>query len=198
MQEKEVTASGQTFPLSPPFFVLATQNPIELEGTYPLPEAQLDRFMFNIPVHYPSENEEVQIVSQTTGATEASVQTVLRGEQILRIQRTIRRIPASEHVVSYAVRIARSTRPESSDLPFVKDYVSWGAGPRASQYMILGAKTRAILHGNLTPSASDVRAVAPSVLRHRVITNFTAEAEGIKVDQLVGRILEAVPEPKQA
>jgi MoxR-like ATPase len=198
MQEKEVTASGQTFPLPPPFFVLATQNPIELEGTYPLPEAQLDRFMFNIPVNYPNENEEVQIVTQTTGSVEGNVQTVLRGEEILRIQRTIRRIPASEHVVSYAVRIARSTRPETSELPFVKDYVSWGAGPRASQFMILGAKTRALLHGNLTPSAADVRAVAPSVLRHRVITNFTAEAEGIKVDQLIGRILEAVPEPKQA
>jgi MoxR-like ATPase len=198
MQEKEVTAAGQTSSLPPPFFVLATQNPIELEGTYPLPEAQLDRFMFNIPVDYPSEAEEVQIVSQTTGPVEADVKTVLTGEDILRIQRTIRRIEATEHVVSYAVRIARASRPDSTELQFVKDWVSWGAGPRASQYMILGAKTRALLNGNLTPSAADVRAVAPSVLRHRIITNFTAEAEGVKVNQLIDRILEGVPEPAKA
>ncbi|MBD3162030.1 MAG: AAA domain-containing protein [Candidatus Eisenbacteria bacterium] len=198
MQEKEVTAAGQTFPLERPFFVLATQNPIELEGTYPLPEAQLDRFMFNIPVEYPEEQEEVQIVTQTTGPAEAEVRTVLTGEDILRIQKTVRRIPASEHVVGYAVQIARATRPDSSTLPFVKDWVSWGAGPRASQYMILGAKTRAVLNGNLTPSAADVRAVAPSVLRHRVMTNFTAEAEGIKVEQLIDRVLAEVPEPKKA
>ena len=198
MQEKEVTAAGQTFPLERPFFVLATQNPIELEGTYPLPEAQLDRFMFNIPVDYPSEEEEIQIVTQTTGAAEAKVETVLTGEDILRIQKTVRRIPASEHVVGYAVQIARATRPDSSPLSFVRDWVSWGAGPRASQYMILGAKTRAVLNGNLTPSAADVRAVAPSVLRHRVMTNFTAEAEGIRAEQLIDRVLAEVPEPKKA
>ncbi len=198
MQEKEITAAGQTFPLEPPFFVLATQNPIELEGTYPLPEAQLDRFMFHISVDYPEEGEEVQIVTRTTGPEEAQVQQVLTGPDIMRIQKTIRRVPVSEHVVSYAVRIARESRPDSTSLPFVKDWVSWGAGPRASQYLILGAKTRAVLSGNLTPSAADVRAIAPSVLRHRIITNFNAEAEGIKATNLIGRILEAVPEPKQA
>ncbi|MDM7915648.1 MAG: AAA family ATPase [Candidatus Eisenbacteria bacterium] len=169
MQEREVTAAGQTFPLQRPFFVLATQNPIELEGTYPLPEAQLDRFMFHISVDYPSESEEVRVVSQTTGPEEAKVERVLGGEDILRIQRTIRRIPVSDHVVSYAVQLARASRPESTALQFVKDWVSWGAGPRASQFLILGAKTRAVLSGNLTPSAADVRAVAPSVLRHPII-----------------------------
>ncbi|MFB3910236.1 MAG: AAA family ATPase, partial [Candidatus Eisenbacteria bacterium] len=198
MQEREVTAAGQTFPLQRPFFVLATQNPIELEGTYPLPEAQLDRFMFHISVDYPSESEEVRVVSQTTGPEEAKVERVLGGEDILRIQRTIRRIPVSDHVVSYAVQLARASRPESTALQFVKDWVSWGAGPRASQFLILGAKTRAVLSGNLTPSAADVRAVAPSVLRHRIITNFTAEAEGIRPVQVISRILEAIPEPKQA
>lgn len=198
MQEKEVTVSGQTFPLVPPFFVLATQNPIELEGTYPLPEAQLDRFMFHISVDYPGEAEEVQIVSRTTGPQEIDIKPVLNGESILRIQRTIRRIPVSEHVVSYAVRIARESRPESSSLQFIKDWVSWGAGPRASQFLILGAKTRAVLHGSLTPSAADVRAVATAVLRHRIITNFNAEAEGVKVPQVIARIIESVPEPKQA
>jgi MoxR-like ATPase len=198
MQEKQVSAAGQTFDLEPPFFVLATQNPIELEGTYPLPEAQLDRFMFHISVDYPDQAEEVQIVTRTTGPTGADVKAVLNGEDILRIQKTIRRIPVSDHVVSYAVRLARTSRAESTDLQFVKDWVSWGAGPRASQYMILGAKTRAVLNGNLTPSAADVRAVAPSVLRHRIITNFTAEAEGVKVMNLIQRLLEEVPEPKQA
>jgi MoxR-like ATPase len=198
MQEKEVTAAGHTFPLEPPFFVLATQNPIELEGTYPLPEAQLDRFMYHISVDYPGEAEEVQIVSRTTGPIEGQVETVLAGADILRIQKTIRRVPVSDHVISYAVRIARESRPETSTLPFVKDWVSWGAGPRASQYLILGAKTRAVLNGNLTPSAADVRSVAAAVLRHRVITNFNAEAEGIKVVQLISKILDAVPEPKQA
>ena len=197
MQEREVTTAGQTFPLKPPFFVLATQNPIELEGTYPLPEAQLDRFMFDIPVDYPEESQEVQIVSQTTGVTEAEIKTVLSGEDIMRIQKTIRRVPASEHVISYAVQISRASRPDSSPLQFVKDWVSWGAGPRASQFMILGAKTRAVLSGNLTPSATDVRAIAPSVLRHRIITNFTAEAEGVKVNQLIDRILQEIPEPKK-
>jgi MoxR-like ATPase len=198
MQEKQVTAGGETFTLDRPFFVLATQNPIELEGTYPLPEAQLDRFMYHISVDYPDDKEEERIVTQTTGAPTGAVKAVLSGADILRIQHTIRRIPVSEHVVSYAVRIARSTRPESTPLQFVKDWVSWGAGPRASQYMILGAKTRAVLNGNLVPSAADVRAVAPSVLRHRVITNFNAEAEGVKVTQLVQRVLDEVPEPKQA
>jgi len=198
MQEKQVSAADQTFTLAPPFFVLATQNPIELEGTYPLPEAQLDRFMFHISVDYPDEAEERKIITQTTGIPGEDVKSVLTGEDILRIQRTIRRIPVSDHVVSYAVRIARASRAESTEFQFVKDWVSWGAGPRASQYMILGAKTRAVLNGNLTPSAADVRAVAPSVMRHRIITNFTAEAEGVKVTQLIQRILEEVPEPKQA
>ncbi len=196
MQEKSVTAAGQTLKLEAPFFVLATQNPIELEGTYPLPEAQLDRFMFNVFVDYPSEVEEQTIVSSTTGAYEADVHRVLSGEDIIRLQKIIRRVPVSDHVVAYAVSLARNTRPAHTSYDFVRDYVSWGAGPRASQYLVLGAKTRAVLLGRPTPSCEDVRQVAPSVLRHRVIANFNAEAEGIQVVQLISRLLEALPEPK--
>ncbi|MBU1698660.1 MAG: MoxR family ATPase [Candidatus Eisenbacteria bacterium] len=195
MQEKEVTASGQTFPLEPPFFVLATQNPIELEGTYPLPEAQLDRFMFNIFVDYPEEAQEVEIVSSTTGDNEPDIHRVLTGNDIVRLQKVIRRVPVSDYVVRYAVQLARATRPKATSLQFVKDWVSWGAGPRCSQFLIFGAKTRAVLLGKDTPSCEDVRKLALPVLRHRIITNFNAEAEGITVTDIIDRIIKEVPEP---
>jgi MoxR-like ATPase len=195
MQEKEVTAGGKTYPLDLPFFVLATQNPIELEGTYPLPEAQLDRFMFNILVDYPGLEEEMTIVRSTTGPFEADVQRTLSAADITRLQRLIRRVPVSDYVVSYAVRLARATRPKEAAAPqFIRDWTSWGAGPRASQYLVLGAKTRAVLHGRPTPSCDDVRAVAPAVLRHRIVTNFSAEADGVSTDQIIARLVQEVPE----
>jgi len=192
MQEKEVTAGGQTMALELPFFVLATQNPIELEGTYPLPEAQLDRFMFNVRVDYPSQAEEEQIVSSTTSSYVPQLERVLDGHAIIELQRLVRRVPVTEHVVRYAVRLARATRGGDDAPPFVRQWVSWGAGPRASQYLVLGAKTRAVLHGRFAPGIEDVRAVAPSVLRHRVVTNFTAEAEGVKPDRIVADLVAGV------
>jgi len=197
MQEKAVTAAGRTFPLEPPFFVLATQNPIEMEGTYPLPEAQLDRFMFNIFVDYPSEEEERTIVSTTTGSYEADLQTILSGADIVRIQKTIRRVPVSDHVVAYAVNLARQSRPATTEQQFIRDWVAWGAGPRASQYLILGAKSRAVLLGRPSPSCEDVRQVSLSVLRHRILPNFNAEADGIAVPTIIEKLLAAVPEPKE-
>ena len=197
MQEKEVTASGQTFPLEMPFFVLATQNPIELEGTYPLPEAQLDRFMFNVLVDYPQEDQEVEIVSVTTGVREPVIDRVLTAGEIIGLQKVIRRVPVSDYVVRYAVQLTRATRPKTTDLQFVRDWVSWGAGPRCSQFLILGAKTRAVLLGKDTPSCEDVRQVAPSVFRHRVITNFNAEAEGVSVSNIIERLLGEIPEPAE-
>ena len=199
MQEKEVTAGGQTFPLALPFFVLATQNPIELEGTYPLPEAQLDRFMFNVYVDYPRRDEEEKIVSTTTSSYEAKLQRVLTGADILALQKLVRRVPVADHVVRYAVRLARATRAggpgaDHSEAPdFVRQWVSWGAGPRASQYLVLGAKTRAVLMGRYAPGIEDVKAVAPAVLRHRIVTNFTAEAEGVKPERIITDLLAAVP-----
>jgi MoxR-like ATPase len=193
MQEKEVTAGGQTYRLELPFFVLATQNPIELEGTYPLPEAQLDRFMFNVRVDYPSASEEEQIVASTTSAYVPVLERVLGAADILELQQLVRRVPVSEHVIRYAVRLARSTRGGDGAPPFVKQWVSWGAGPRASQFLVLGAKTRAVLHGRYAPGIEDVRAVAPAVLRHRVVTNFTAEAEGVKPDRIVADLIAATP-----
>jgi len=193
MQEKEVTASGQTFPLDLPFFVLATQNPIELEGTYPLPEAQLDRFMFNILVDYPGAADEEKIVATTTSSYEAKIERVLSAAEIIELQKLIRRVPASDHVVRYAVRLARSTRGREGAPDFVGQWVSWGAGPRASQYLVLGAKTRAVLMGRYAPGIEDVKAVAPAVLRHRIVTNFTAEAEGVKPERIIHDLLAAVP-----
>ncbi|HYJ32640.1 MAG TPA: MoxR family ATPase [Candidatus Binatia bacterium] len=193
MQEYRVTAGGTTYPLSLPFFVLATQNPIEFEGTYPLPEAQLDRFMFHISVGYPSDAEEELIVTNTTSAYEAHPKKVLSVERIIDLQRLVRRIPVSEHVVRYAVRLARASRPGENAAPFIKDWVSWGAGPRAAQYLVLGAKARAALAGRPTPSADDVKAVAPAVLRHRIIPNFTAEADGISTLDIIAKLLEATP-----
>ena len=197
MQERQVTAAGETYQLDLPFFVLATQNPIELEGTYPLPEAQLDRFMFNIYVDYPSHDEEVEIVETTTSAYAPDLEVVLTATDIMELQKLVRRVPVPRHVVEYAVRLARATRPGKGDVPaFVTDWVSWGAGPRASQYLILGAKTRAILQGRYAPSCEDVRKVAKPVLRHRIITNFNAEAEGVNTIDIIKRLLEEIPEVK--
>ena len=194
MQEYRVTAGGVTYPLALPFFVLATQNPIEFEGTYPLPEAQLDRFMFHISVGYPSDREEEQIVNNTTSAYEASPHTVLSVTRILDLQKLVRRIPVAEHVVRYAVRLARASRPGPDSQAFVRDWVSWGAGPRAAQYLTLGAKARSALSGRPTPGVEDVRAVAPSVLRHRIIPNFNAEADGISSLDIIAKLLEATPD----
>jgi MoxR-like ATPase len=193
MQEREVTAGGQTFQLPPPFFVLATQNPIELEGTYPLPEAQLDRFMYNVQVDYPSQAEEEQIVSATTSAYKPQIERVLGAADILALQQLVRRVPVADHVVRYAVTLARATRGREGAPDFVKQWVSWGAGPRASQYLVLGAKTRAVLRGRFAPGVEDVQAVAASVLRHRIVTNFTAEAEGVKPDRIIADLLAAIP-----
>jgi MoxR-like ATPase len=194
MQENEVTAGGQTFRLELPFFVLATQNPIEQEGTYPLPEAQLDRFMFNIKVGYPSVEEEQQIVEVTTRPRNADPRPVLDGNQILHFQDLVRRVPVASHVVAFAVRLARATRPGASDGRGIHEFVGWGAGPRAGQHLVLGAKARAALDGRPTPGLDDVRAIAPAVLRHRIVTNFNAEAEGINADQLIERLLQEITE----
>ena len=194
MQEHEVTAGENTYKLPEPFFVLATQNPIEQEGTYPLPEAQLDRFMFNVNIDYPSADEEVEIVKRTTGATLGEVKPVLDADDILALQDLVRRVPVSDRLVEYTVKVSETSRPQRSNVEFVKKYVRWGAGPRASQYMILGAKTRAILKGRLTPDISDVNAVAFPVLRHRIITSFNAEAEGITTDDIIEKILQHIGE----
>ncbi len=190
MQEKEVTAGGNTYPLDLPFFVLATQNPIELEGTYPLPEAQLDRFMFSIHVDYPSEEEEREIVESTTSAYVPDLKAILTGEDIIRLQKLVRRVPVPDHVLAYAIRLARSTRPTDGSPDYIRNWVSWGAGPRASQYLVLGAKTRAILRGKFAPETEDVNAVAPPVLRHRIVTNFNAEADGVSASDIVDRLVK--------
>ena len=191
MQEHEVTAAGMTYHLEEPFFVLATQNPIEQEGTYPLPEAQLDRFMFNLWVDYPSLAEEQKIVKTTTSAVTTDVNKVLTGAQIIDLQNLVRRVPVADNVVEFAVKLVRKTRPGTSDAPqYIKDYISWGCGPRASQYLILAAKTRAALDGRPTPEEQDVRSSALPVLRHRLVTSFNAEADGVKVEDLVGRLLD--------
>lgn len=196
MQEHNVTAGGEEYKLTEPFFVLATQNPIEQEGTYPLPEAQLDRFMFKIVIDYPAEEEEVNIISATTGADEPELETALSGEAIVSLHQIVRRVPAADNVVQYAVKLARATRPKEKDAPdFIQQWVRWGAGPRAGQYLILGAKSRAILRGRYNASCEDVKAVAPAVLRHRVLTNFHAEAEGVDTDTVVQRLVETVQEP---
>jgi MoxR-like ATPase len=192
MQEYQITAGGSRHRLAEPFFVLATQNPIEHEGTYPLPEAQLDRFMFHILVDYPSEEEEFQIVRQTTADVETKIAATLSGEQILELQTIVRRVPVADHVIRYALDLVRRTRSSATDAPdFIRSYVQWGAGPRASQYLILGAKARAVLHGRYFAGCEDVRAVAGPVLRHRILTNFNAEAEGIKPDEIVRRLIES-------
>jgi len=190
MQEHHVTAAGETYVLDEPFFVLATQNPIEQEGTYPLPEAQLDRFMLNLWLDYPSFAEEVQIVKSTTSMYGAAVQHVLDAEDIIAFQDLVRRVPVADNVVEFAVRLAHRTRPRGGGAPaYIKNWVRWGAGPRASQYMILGAKARAILQGRHTPDIEDVRAMAAPVLRHRLVTSFNAEAEGVAAIQIVEKLL---------
>ncbi len=198
MQEHRVTVGEQTYTLAEPFFVLATQNPIEQEGTYPLPEAQLDRFMFQIRVDYPTAEEELEIMKQVTGTYEAALEPSLSGEEIVRLQRIVRRVPAAEHVLQYARDLARATRPGADEAPdFVNELVNWGAGPRASIYMILAAKARAILRGRYHATTQDVREAALPVLRHRVLTTFNAEAAGITSDEIVLRLLNEVKPPAE-
>ena len=201
MQEHQVTAGGKRHKLPEPFFVLATQNPIEQEGTYPLPEAQLDRFMFEVLVDYPDEEEEFNIVRQTTADHKPSTDVVLSHEEVSQLQEIVRRVPVADHVIRYAMQFARLTRRRplgGGKLPenvpdFVKEYVTWGAGPRASQYLVLGAKVRSLLHGRVYVSTEDVRDVALPVLRHRIITNFNAEAEGITPDDIIRNLIEIIP-----
>jgi MoxR-like ATPase len=196
MQEYHVTAGGQTYPLSLPFFVLATQNPVEQEGTYPLPEAQLDRFMFMVNIGYPSRREERQIVRATTMELEADPEAVLSASDIIHVQKVLRKLPVSDHVVDYAVSLVRATRPQEKHTPqFINDWLTWGAGPRAAQYLVLGAKAHAILQGRLNVGTDDVRYVAKPVLRHRLFTNFNADAEGVSPDKVVEKLIEVVPEP---
>ena len=193
MQEHQVTAGGERHHLPEPFFVLATQNPIEQEGTYPLPEAQLDRFMFMINVPYPSEDEELQIVRRTTGRVDDAVEPVLDAQQVLDVQRFVRDVPVADHVIRYALRLVRATRLEGKGtLDFIERYLSWGAGPRASQYLVLAGKARAILNARSHVDIEDIRAVAHPVLRHRLIVNFNAEADGIDVDEIVDRLLDTI------
>lgn len=192
MQEHSVTASGTTYRLEEPFFVLATQNPIEQEGTYPLPEAQLDRFMFNIRLDYPSHAEEIDVVKSTTSGQTFSVAKVMDGADIIAFQDLVRRVPVADNVVEHAVRLVRATRPANDSMKIVKDFISYGAGPRASQYLVLGAKSRAALSGRFTPSVDDVNSVASSVLRHRLVTNFSAEAEGVTSDRIVEDLIRAM------
>ena len=190
MQEHHVTAAGQTHALQEPFFVLATQNPIEQEGTYPLPEAQLDRFMFNLWLDYPSFKEEVAIVKSTTSPYKADLKRILSAREIIEFQELVRRVPVADNVIEYAVTLVDRTRPTVPTAPsFIKNWIRWGAGPRASQYLILGAKTRAILSGRHTPDINDVKALAPPVLRHRIVTSFNAEAEGVSAIQIIERLV---------
>jgi MoxR-like ATPase len=194
MQEHQVTAGGKQHRLPQPFFVLATQNPIEQEGTYPLPEAQLDRFMFNINVGYPSEEEEFQIVRLTTMGREFNLSHVLSGEEVMQLQEVVRKVPVADHVIRYALQFSRLTRKGEADVPpFVNDYVAWGAGPRASQYLVLAGKARALLKGRYHVSTEDIRQVALPVLRHRIVTNFNAEAEGMKSDTIVKKLIDFIP-----
>lgn len=192
MQEKSVTVSGTSYPLPKPFFVLATQNPIEQEGTYPLPEAQLDRFMLNIKLDYPSFAEELDIVKTTTIDRDADIQKVLSAEEIMNIQSTIRKMPVADNVCEYAVRLVSHTRAnESNPDMLAKRYISWGAGPRASQYLVMGARTHAAMHGKYSPDIEDVQAVATEVLRHRIVRNYYAEAEGVTTDSIIQQLINA-------
>ncbi|HRJ77232.1 MAG TPA: MoxR family ATPase [Planctomycetota bacterium] len=194
MQEIQVTAGGKRHQLEAPFFVLATQNPIEQEGTYPLPEAQQDRFMFNIKVEYPTEEEEMMVMKMTTATYKGAVERVLDGATIMRLQELVRKVPISEHVIKYAMQFSRLTRLNNPQAPdFIKQYLAWGAGPRASQFLILGAKARAVLQGRYYASGEDIRAVAHPVLRHRIIPNFSAEAEGITSDVIIDKLIAAIP-----
>jgi len=193
MQEHHVTAAGQTYVLAEPFFVLATQNPIEQEGTYPLPEAQLDRFMLSLWLDYPLFEEEVEIVTTTTSKYDATIEKVLSAKEIIELQELVRSVPVASNVVEYAVKLVNLTRPGNSNAPdYIKHWIRWGAGPRASQYLILGAKARAIIHGRYTPDIEDVKALAIPVLRHRLVTSFNAEAEGISTVQIVEKLVSSL------
>jgi MoxR-like ATPase len=197
MQEGRVTVQGMSYDLPRPFFVLATQNPIEMEGTYPLPEAQLDRFMFNVRIGYLPEEDEVNVVKQTTSPQDIQFKTVMSADEIVAFQKLVRQVPAADTVARYAVRLVNASRPATPSAPdFVNKWVTWGASLRASQFLILGGKARAILRGRYNVSCEDVRAVAPAVLRHRVLLNFQAEAEKVDSDQVIKQLIEAVPEPK--
>jgi MoxR-like ATPase len=198
MQEHHVTAGAHTYHLPEPFFVLATQNPIEQEGTYPLPEAQLDRFMFNIIVGYPSKAEEMEIMKRTTSIARQELTPLLSGDQILRLQEVVRQVAVADHVFEYAADLVRATRPKEPNAPkFIPELVSWGAGPRACQYLILGGKARALLHSRVHVTTDDIRAVAYPVLRHRIVTTFNADAEGVTTDDIVKRLIQAVPLPQE-
>jgi len=193
MQERKVTAGNHTFPIDPPFFVLATQNPIEQEGTYPLPEAQLDRFIFHVDIEYPSYEEEKQIAEITTSREFEAINKIVSGEEIQKLQKFIFTIPVSEHILENAVKLARLSRPKFDDAPeFVKNWVNWGAGPRASQYLVLAAKTRAALHGRTVPLTEDIEFVATPVLQHRILLNFAAEAEGITSKDVINKLLSKI------
>ncbi len=194
MQENKVTTGGTTYNLDRPFFVLATQNPIEQEGTYPLPEAQLDRFMFKIKIEYPSQNEEINIVKSTTGQITQKLNQIISKDDLIKFQNIVRDIPVSENVVEYAVNLVRSTRPNNENSPqFIKEWLDWGAGPRASSFLILGAKAVAALDGRTTPSIADVQNIVKPILRHRIITNFNAEAENISTDNVLEKLIDTLP-----
>lgn len=193
MQENKVTVGGETYPIASPFLVFATQNPIEQEGTYPLPEAELDRFMFQIDVTYPSYDEELEIVKTTTGTYKPELRKILDSNKIIEFQKLVQRVPVSDNVASFAVKVARATRPDDPSTPeSVKRGLAWGVGPRASQYLIFGSKARAVLNGRYTPNKDDVRAIAPAVLKHRVVLNFRAEAEGVKPEEIIQEILDGI------
>lgn len=195
MQEHKVTAGGTTYDLDEPFFVLATQNPIEQEGTYPLPEAQLDRFMFNLKIDYPSVSDEIAIVRETTTSKTQILNAIMTKVEIASYQELVRRVPVADNVVEFAVKLVRATRPDSENAPdFIQHSVDWGAGPRASQYLVLGAKAKAILEGRPTPNINDIRSLGLPILRHRVLPNFNAEAEGLKVDDILNQLLETILE----
>ncbi len=197
MQEHRVTVQGRTYTLEEPFFVFATQNPIELEGTYPLPEAQLDRFMFQVVIEYLTENEELQVVQSTTSIQSHQFQHAITGKDIVAFQRLVRRVPVADSVARYAVHLTRASRPASPTAPdFIKQYVSYGASVRAAQYLVLGGKARALMHGRYHVSFEDIAALAQPVLRHRILTNFHAQSERVTTDQLVARLIEQVPRPK--
>lgn len=196
MEEKQVTIAGERRPLAQPFYVLATQNPIELEGTYPLPEAQLDRFMLNIRIDYLSEDDELTVATRTTAVQNVELQHLYSGKDMIDFARLVRLVPVADPIARYAVRLAQASRPTSPTAPdFVRNWVSWGAGTRGTQNLLLGAKARALFHGRLHVSIADIRAVAPAVLRHRILTNFRAEADGITSDQIIERLLETIDEP---
>jgi MoxR-like ATPase len=198
MQEHNVTAGAHTYHLPEPFFVLATQNPIEQEGTYPLPEAQLDRFMFNIIVDYPRRDEELEIMKRTTALARTELEPMLTAERILKLQDVVRQVVVADHVFEYACDLVRATRPREPDVPaFVPELIAWGAGPRASQYLILGGKARAILHGRLHVTTDDIRTVAFPVLRHRIVTTFNADAEGVKTDDIIAKLIKKIPLPQE-